>query len=106
LIFGKSSGCLEYIIKLQPAASQPANQSLYSKLRTKLRLKGVEVNSNRRCPDCGEGTLRTWDELSDEEREVVKRLPASADYQAAERQGMHQWCTRCWHESVTDETVA
>ncbi len=50
--------------------------------------------------------MHKWHELSDEEREVVKRLPASADYKAAERESMHQWCTRCWHESTSDETVA
>ena len=44
--------------------------------------------------------MRTWDELSEEEQEVVRRLPASADYSAAERQGTHQWCTRCWYEAT------
>lgn len=61
---------------------------------------------NTKCPKCYEGVLRNWDELSDEEREVVKRLPQSADYKAAERESMHQWCTRCWHEMTNDETVA
>ena len=56
-----------------------------------------------KCPRCHEEALRTWDELSDEEREVVKRLPAAAEYRAAERQAMHQWCTRCWHESTGDQ---
>jgi hypothetical protein len=37
---------------------------------------------------------------------VVKRLPASADYQAADRQATHRWCTRCWYEAVSGETVA
>lgn len=59
---------------------------------------------NRRCPGCGEGRLKTWSELGDEEREVVLRLPGSADYSAAERQSSHRWCPRCWHES-TGEVV-
>jgi hypothetical protein len=49
--------------------------------------------------------LRTWDELSDEEREVVMRLPASADYDASERQNMHLWCTQCWYELRERETL-
>jgi hypothetical protein len=51
--------------------------------------------------------MRTWDELSDEEQEVVNRLPASADYPAAERRATHQWCTRCWYEapSGTEQTA-
>jgi len=42
--------------------------------------------------------MQTWEELNAEEQEVVKRLPASAEYLAAERQGTHQWCARCWYE--------
>ena len=50
------------------------------------------------CPRCGEGTLRAWYELSEDEREVVTRLPASADFTLEERAARHRWCTRCWHE--------
>jgi len=46
--------------------------------------------------------MQAWEELSAEEQEVVKRLPASAEYEAAERQGTHQWCTRCWYEATND----
>ncbi|HKP83395.1 MAG TPA: hypothetical protein VJT69_15295 [Pyrinomonadaceae bacterium] len=48
--------------------------------------------------------MKTWSELTDEEREVVKRLPAPAEYSLEERQATHQWCTRCWYENkATDE---
>ena len=47
--------------------------------------------------------MRTWNELSADEQEVVKRLPGSADYPTAERQGTHQWCTRCWYEATEDD---
>jgi hypothetical protein len=50
------------------------------------------------CPRCGTARLRRWSELSDEEREVVRRLPASADYAQQVREGSHRWCTRCWYE--------
>ena len=63
------------------------------------------MNNDRRCTRCGEGTIKGWSELTDEEREVVKRLPAAADYDRAELQTMPQWCTRCWNESVEDETL-
>jgi len=55
-----------------------------------------------KCSRC-DGITRTWDELTVEEREVVKRLPASTEYRPAERQAMHRWCTRCWNESVKTE---
>ena len=52
------------------------------------------------CPRCDKHGLKTWAELNDEEREVVKRLPASAAYSLAERQATHRWCTRCWYEKL------
>ena len=64
------------------------------------------MNSEKSCPRCHEGRLQVWDELSDDEREVVKRLSASADYDAAERQRMHRWCTRCWYEAEANEAEA
>lgn len=54
-----------------------------------------------RCPRCGAGPLKAWYELSEEEREVALRLPASADFTAAERAARHLFCTRCWYEEVT-----
>jgi hypothetical protein len=50
--------------------------------------------------------MKSWSELTDEEREMVKRLPLSANYTLAERQATHRWCTRCWYEAVDTETHA
>jgi hypothetical protein len=63
------------------------------------------VTDENRCTRCGEGTIKSWSELTDEEREVVRRLPAAADYDGEELQTMPQWCTRCWYEAVEDETL-
>jgi len=46
--------------------------------------------------------VRAWSELDEEQREVVRRLPASADYSHAERAARHRWCVRCWHEETRD----
>jgi ribosomal protein L37E len=58
----------------------------------------MNVDSKNRCPRCGEGRLHAWHALNEEEREVVRRLPASADYTLDERKATHLWCKRCWHE--------
>jgi len=50
------------------------------------------------CPRCGVGRLLAWKDLTEEERELAKRLPASADYDAKEREATHRWCRRCWYE--------
>jgi hypothetical protein len=44
--------------------------------------------------------LRAWSELDEEQREVVRRLPASAVYSLEERTARHLWCARCWHEET------
>ena len=59
------------------------------------------MNPNSRCPRCGEGRLQSWSELGEEEREIVQRLPASADYNLEERKARHRWCVRCWYEEVS-----
>ncbi|HEX8890757.1 MAG TPA: hypothetical protein VF779_16525 [Pyrinomonadaceae bacterium] len=58
-----------------------------------------------KCPRCGMGRLRGWDELNDEEQEVVRRLPASADYSLDERRATHRWCTNCWHEETQGKSL-
>jgi len=58
------------------------------------------------CPRCDKRGMKSWSELTDEEREVVKRLPLSAKYSLEERQATHRWCTRCWYEFVESDTTA
>jgi len=52
-----------------------------------------------KCPRCQEGRMRSWHELTEDEREVARRLPGTADYSDAEREATHRWCTRCWYEA-------
>jgi hypothetical protein len=56
------------------------------------------MNTKGNCPRC-EGRLRSWSELNDDEREVVRRLPESTEYSREEREKSHRWCTRCWYEA-------
>ena len=59
------------------------------------------MSVNNKCLRCDQPGIKSWEELSDEEREVVKRLPASADYSLEERKASHRWCTRCWYEDLS-----
>jgi hypothetical protein len=58
------------------------------------------MNDKRTCPRCDKRGMKSWSELNDEEREIVKRLPLSANYSLEERKATHRWCTRCWYEST------
>ncbi len=53
-----------------------------------------------RCPRCGEGLLRGWNELSEEEQTVTRSLEGAVDYSPGEREATHRWCTNCWHEET------
>ena len=55
------------------------------------------------CPRCGMKGLRAWRDLSEEEQEVVRRLPAAADHSLPERAAWCRWCPRCWHEVSSNE---
>lgn len=63
------------------------------------------MEAGKQCPRCDAGRLRGWSELSDEEREVVKRLPGSTDYSIEDRAERHRWCTRCWYEDTGGEPL-
>lgn len=43
--------------------------------------------------------MKSADELSDDEKMLVERLPGSAEFTTAERK-KHRFCTRCWFEEV------
>jgi len=54
------------------------------------------------CPRCGNVGVRSWDKLDDDQKLLVEKLPASADYRPVERK-KHRFCTRCWFEEVSDQ---
>ncbi len=70
------------------------------------KLHDEHMTGKDSCPRCHERGLKSWAELNDEEREVVKRLPASAVYSLEERQSRHRWCTRCWYEESSASSAA
>lgn len=56
------------------------------------------------CPRCGNTKVKSWHQLNDDEREIVKRLPASMKYEDKQRKANHSWCIRCWFE-ITDAEI-
>jgi hypothetical protein len=42
--------------------------------------------------------MKDWDELTEDQRFLVERLPLSAEYTSDERK-KHRFCTRCWYET-------
>lgn len=58
----------------------------------------MENQSSEKCPRCGEGRLRSWNELNEEAQMMARRLPGAAIYSARERETTHRWCVRCLYE--------
>ena len=58
----------------------------------------MEESAIAKCPKCGCHRFREWDRLTDDEKFIAERLPASADHTPKQRR-RHRFCTRCWHES-------
>jgi hypothetical protein len=61
------------------------------------------MSDRKGCPRCEKRGMKPWLELTEEEREVVKRIPRTGDYTEEERKTTHRWCTRCWYEQVPPE---
>lgn len=59
------------------------------------------MGNDNKCPRCEGRRMRSWNELNSDEQELVKRLPASAEYSLDERKARHRWCTRCWFEETS-----
>jgi len=60
----------------------------------------MATHSYETCPRCGEGRLKTWRDLNDEEQIIALRLPGHASYSPRERKTKHRWCTLCWYEEA------
>lgn len=58
----------------------------------------IRTNKNI-CPKCGSPKMKTWPELTEDEKLLVKSLPMSAEYTLAQRK-QHHFCTRCWFEEI------
>ena len=58
----------------------------------------------RRCPRCERLALKTWQELTPDEKMLAEKLPASASFTAEERR-KHRFCTYCWNEEMEEQEL-
>lgn len=56
------------------------------------------------CPKCGKPRMRTWRELTDEQKFLAERFPASAKF-TLEKRKTHRFCVRCWFEDTADPVI-
>jgi hypothetical protein len=56
------------------------------------------------CPRCDSPKMKSWSELTDEEKMLVEKLPISAEIPLGQRK-KHRFCTRCWFEDTGREST-
>ena len=64
-------------------------------------MKGLEQEKN--CPRCGAPKMKSWRELSDEQKFLVERLPLNTDFSLEQRK-KHRFCERCWFEQTENSS--
>ncbi len=52
------------------------------------------------CPRCHSSKMKSWNELSSEEKMLAEKLSASAEFSLEERK-KHRFCTKCWYEQFS-----
>lgn len=63
-----------------------------------------EAANEKICPQC-QHRMKSWQELTSDEKFTVERLPLSADLSMEERKN-HLFCPRCWFETKSFLTTA
>ena len=58
---------------------------------------------SNKCPKCDYKKLKNWDELSEEEKMVVK--VKHSDFPIEQRK-KHRFCVRCWFEEIENYGLA
>ncbi len=59
--------------------------------------------NNKICPQCGAPKLKNWQDLTDEQKFLVERLPLNTDYTPEQRK-KHRFCERCFFEEIAAES--
>lgn len=62
----------------------------------------MEILDIKSCPNCGSAKMKNWENLTDEEKLLVEKLPPFADFSSEQRK-KHRFCGRCFFEIISDE---
>jgi len=63
----------------------------------------MHILSAKTCPKCGFHQMKTWHDLSDDEKMLIEKLPLNAELSSKQREN-NSFCPRCWFEEVSENT--
>jgi len=56
------------------------------------------------CPKCGSPKIKSWHELTEDQKLLAKSLSASGEFPLSQRK-KHRFCTRCWFEWKSGDEI-
>ncbi|MGI8544904.1 MAG: hypothetical protein ACR2MD_15705 [Aridibacter sp.] len=63
----------------------------------------MEKFSAETCKNCGSIKFKTWEDLKDDEKYIVKRLPDNSEF-TPEQTKKHRFCRRCFYRLIDDKS--
>jgi len=57
------------------------------------------------CPRCHHPRMKSWRDLTAEQKFLAERLPKSAEFTREQRK-KHRFCERCWFEKIRISDLA
>jgi ribosomal protein S27AE len=66
--------------------------------------KSMKSFQNKICPNCGAVKMKYWEDLDEEQKFLVQRLPKNTEFLSEERK-KHRFCARCWFEETQKENL-
>ena len=57
------------------------------------------LSNEKNCPRCGAAKMKSWNQLTDEQKFLVERLPLNTDFSPEQRK-KHRFCERCFFEET------
>jgi hypothetical protein len=67
------------------------------------RTKKMSDFHEKMCPICHHRAMKSWEELTDEQKFLAERLPLNTEFPAEQRK-KHRFCERCWFEDFQSKT--
>jgi ribosomal protein S27AE len=63
-------------------------------------MKGLE--HEKICPQCGAPKMKDWQDLTDDQKLLVEKLPLNTDFSPEQRK-KHRFCERCFYEDFDEK---
>jgi hypothetical protein len=57
---------------------------------------------HKTCSNCGSMKFKIWEDLTDDERFLIKKLPQNTEFTSEQRK-RHLFCNRCLYDLVCEE---